>query len=141
MGTGGGLRTLLIAGSTSLGLVLYLVLWFRWPITLALALGVLMATLVVMTTASISEDPATADRAWREAAPDLVDQPGPALALSPDEGSSERSEPFGASESAGAAGVSGAPRPAVDGAGEAATLGAASAPGATGASSGGGSFR
>ena len=81
---GGNLRTLSIAGFTSLGLVLYLVLWFQWPVTLALALGALMATLIVMTTTSLGDDPAKADAAWREAAPDLVDQAGPALARSPD---------------------------------------------------------
>jgi hypothetical protein len=87
---GTNLRTFAIAGATSVGLVLYLVLWFRWPITLSLALGALMATLIVMTTASIAEDPAKADAAWREAAPDLVDLP---LDVVPPSGTSVASQP------------------------------------------------
>jgi len=71
----GSLRTLAIAAISSLGLVLYLVLWFRWPITLSLAAGALMATVVVMTSASLGADPAEADAAWRAAAPDLVERP------------------------------------------------------------------
>jgi hypothetical protein len=67
------LRTLAIAAISSFGLVLYLVLWFRWPITLSLGAGALMAMVVVMTSASLGADPAKADAAWRAAAPDLQD--------------------------------------------------------------------
>jgi hypothetical protein len=73
-----GLRTLAIAGISSLGLVLYMVLWFHWPITLSLAVGALMATLVVMTSASLGDDTAATDAAWRAAAPDLIDTPAEA---------------------------------------------------------------
>jgi hypothetical protein len=68
------LRTVAIAAISSLGLVLYLVLWFRWPVTLSLAAGALMATVVVMTSASLGADPAEADAAWRAAAPDLAER-------------------------------------------------------------------
>ncbi len=72
------LRTLAIAAISSFGLVLYLVLWFRWPITLSLGAGALMAMVVVMTSASLGADPAKADAAWRATAPDLQDEaPGP----------------------------------------------------------------
>jgi hypothetical protein len=70
-----GLRTLAVAGLSSLGLVVYLVLWFRWPVAISLGVGVLMALLVVLTSASLGADPAEADAAWRAAAPDLVDRP------------------------------------------------------------------
>jgi hypothetical protein len=72
------LKTLAIAAISSSGLVLYVVLWFHWPITLSLGVGALMAMVVVMTSASLGADPADADAAWRAAAPDLGD--GPATA-------------------------------------------------------------
>ena len=70
------LRTFAIAAISSLGLVSYLVVWFHWPITLSLALGALMATVVVMTSASLGSDAEDADAAWRAAAPDLVEPRG-----------------------------------------------------------------
>lgn len=77
------LRTLAIAAISSFGLVLYLVLWFRWPITLSLGVGALMAMVVVMTSSSLGADPAKADAAWRAAALDLQDEaPGPPAAAS-----------------------------------------------------------
>ena len=81
------LRTIAIAAISSLGLVLYLVLWFRWPITLSLGAGALMATVVVMTSASLGADPAEADAAWRAAAPDLQDEAPPPVAAGPVAGS------------------------------------------------------
>jgi len=73
------LRTLVVAGVSSLGLVVYLLLWFRWPATLSLGAGALMAVLVVLTSATLGRDPAEEDAAWRAAAADL-DETWPASA-------------------------------------------------------------
>ena len=105
------LRTLVIAASTSLGLVVYLSLWFHWPLTLSLAVAALLGMLVLATSASLGEDPAAADAAWRAAAPDLLDQPGPALAPSPSAVDVEGDEAAGAAVAAdgvAAAGIPGA---------------------------------
>jgi hypothetical protein len=56
----------------------YFALWFRWPAFLALALGAVVAVIMLMVIASIGPDPAAEDAAWREAAPDLVRVPGSA---------------------------------------------------------------
>ncbi len=123
------LRTLAIAAATSLGLVLYLILWFHWPVTLSLGVAALLGMLVVVTSTSLGEDSAAADAAWQAAAPDLLDQPGPALAPSPSAGVAEGDE---------AADVdSGVDAMAAAAASGAAASGAA----ASGASSGGGSFK
>jgi hypothetical protein len=113
------LRTLAIAAISSFGLVLYLALWFRLPITLSLGAGALMAMLVVMTSASLGADPAKADTAWRDAAPDLQDEaPGPeASAPSPAAATAKVAVPVVAGEPLDADGAADQiPAPAPDGA-------------------------
>jgi hypothetical protein len=54
---------------------IYVELWIRWPTFVAVAVGAVMAILLLMVASSLGEDPARADAAWREAAPDLVAPP------------------------------------------------------------------
>jgi hypothetical protein len=73
-----GLRGFVVAFIAGLLPAAYFALWFRWPTFLALALGGVVAVVMLMVIASIGPDPAAEDRAWREAAPDLVRLPGTA---------------------------------------------------------------
>jgi hypothetical protein len=70
-----GSRAAIIAALVGLGTGLYFALWFHWPTFLAVAVGAFMAIVLLMVASSLGEDPATADAAWREAAPDLVPPP------------------------------------------------------------------
>jgi len=72
-----GARAAIIAVLVGLGAALYFALWFHWPTFLAVAVGAFMAIVLLMIASSLGEDPAAADAAWREAAPDLVARPGP----------------------------------------------------------------
>ncbi len=132
------LRTLAIAAATSLGLVLYLILWFHWPVTLSLAVAALLGMLVVVTSTSLGEDSAAADAAWQAAAPDLLDQPGLALARSPSAGVAEGDE--AADGDQGVDGMADSAGGAAAASGSADVI-AASGAAASGASSGGGSFK
>jgi hypothetical protein len=67
-----GARTLLVAIGVGLAAAIYVELWIRWPLFLAVALGAVMAILLLMVASSLGEDPADADAAWRAAAPELV---------------------------------------------------------------------
>ena len=66
------MRAVALAVAVGLGVGLYVQLWLRWPTFLAVAAGALMAIVLLMIAASLDDDPAKADAAWREAAPDLV---------------------------------------------------------------------
>jgi len=70
-----GARVAIIAVLVGLGAGLYFALWFHWPTFLAVAVGAFMAIVLLMIASSLGEDPAAADAAWREAAPDLVPPP------------------------------------------------------------------
>ena len=70
-----GARAAIIAILVGLGAGLYFALWFHWPTFLAVAVGAFMAIVLLMIASSLGEDPAAADAAWREAAPDLVPPP------------------------------------------------------------------
>jgi hypothetical protein len=73
-----GARTVAIAIGVGLVAGLYVELWIRWPTFVAVAVGAVMAILLLMVASSLGEDPARADAAWRDAAPDLVaPQPPP----------------------------------------------------------------
>ena len=72
-----GARAAIIAILVGLGAGLYFALWFHWPTFLAVAVGAFMAIVLLMIASSLGEDPAAADAAWREAAPDLIASPGP----------------------------------------------------------------
>jgi hypothetical protein len=71
-----GLRRFVIALVAGLLPALYFALWFRWPTFLAVAVGAVVAVVMLMVIASIGPNPAAEEAAWREAAPDLVRLPG-----------------------------------------------------------------
>jgi hypothetical protein len=77
-----GVRAALFALVSGFGAGLYFALWFRWPTFLAVAVGAFMTIILLMVASSLGEDPAAADAAWREAAPDLV-APPPAQPAAP----------------------------------------------------------
>ena len=70
-----GARAALFAVVIGLGAGLYFALWFHWPTFLAVAVGALLGIVLLMIASSLGADPAAADAAWREAAPDLVAPP------------------------------------------------------------------
>jgi hypothetical protein len=72
-----GVRSAILAVAVGLGAALYFALWFHWPTFLAVAVGAFMAIVLLMIASSLGEDPAAADAAWREAAPDLIARPDP----------------------------------------------------------------
>lgn len=69
-----GGRTLALAAAVGIGVGLYLALWFHWPTFIAIAIGATMAVVLLLFSASLDDDPAAADAAWRAAAPDLADR-------------------------------------------------------------------
>jgi membrane protein YdbS with pleckstrin-like domain len=77
-------RIVALAIAVGIGVGLYFQLWFRWPTFLAVAAGAVMAIVLLLVAASLGEDRAVADAAWREAAPDLVATPA-----GPDEDATE----------------------------------------------------
>jgi hypothetical protein len=73
-----GFRGFIVAFIAGLLPAAYFALWFRWPTFLALALGAIVAVVMLMVIASIGPDPAAEEAAWRDAAPDFVRLPGAA---------------------------------------------------------------
>ena len=67
-----GWKTVLIAVLSGAGLGLFFTLFWRWPTAIGLGVGVLTSAVVLLTSVSFGVDPARADQAWRDAAPDLV---------------------------------------------------------------------
>jgi hypothetical protein len=80
-------RIVALAVAVGIGVGLYFQLWFRWPTFLAVAAAAVMTIVLLLVAASLGEDPAVADAAWREAAPDLVATPA-----GPDEDTTEPAE-------------------------------------------------
>ena len=70
-----GVRAAIFGLAIGLGAGLYFALWFHWPTFLAVGVGAFMTIVLLMVASSLGEDPAEADAAWREAAPDLVTPP------------------------------------------------------------------
>jgi hypothetical protein len=68
-----GWKTFFIAVLSGAAIAVFFTLFWRWPPAISLGVGVLTSALVLLTSVSIGVDPARADRAWREAAPDLVE--------------------------------------------------------------------
>jgi hypothetical protein len=87
-----GARTVAVAIGVGLVAAIYVELWIHWPTFLAVALGAVMAILLLMVASSLGEDPARADAAWRDAAPDLV-AAQPPLPESQPGGDSKPSDP------------------------------------------------
>jgi hypothetical protein len=65
-------RAAALAVVVGLAIGLYFALWFRWPTFLAVAIGATMAIVLLLFASSLADDPAAADAAWRQAAPDLA---------------------------------------------------------------------
>lgn len=77
-----GIRAVALAIGLGLGVGAYAQAWLHWPTFLAVAIGAVMAIVLLLLAASLGEDAAAADAAWREAAADLVGRPP---ARTPDE--------------------------------------------------------
>jgi hypothetical protein len=91
-----GGRTILAALAVGLVVGIYLQRWVGWPTFLAVAIGAVMAVLILLVAASLGQDDAAADAAWRAAAPDLAgSDPGrsPAVAAGDGAGGESRDEP------------------------------------------------
>ena len=71
-----GWRALGIAAVVGVGVGGYFQLWIHWPTPFAVAIGATMAITLLLIAASLGEDSAAADAAWRAAAPDLARTPG-----------------------------------------------------------------
>jgi predicted MFS family arabinose efflux permease len=69
------MRTVLAALLAGLALGAYLQVWVGWPTFLAVAIGALLVVFVLLVAASLGDDDAAADAAWRAAAPDLARGP------------------------------------------------------------------
>lgn len=81
-----GWKTFLIAVLSGAGIALFFTLFWRWPAAVGLGAGVLTSAVVLLTSVSFGIDPARADQAWRDAAPDLIEpRTGPRPNLEPGE--------------------------------------------------------
>ncbi|HKG57761.1 MAG TPA: hypothetical protein VKA85_10985 [Candidatus Limnocylindrales bacterium] len=71
-----GIRVIALAAFVGIAVGTYFQAWIHWPTPLAVAIGAAMAVVLLTIAASLGEDAAAADAAWRDAAPDLVRTPG-----------------------------------------------------------------
>lgn len=67
-----GARTVLAAVALGVAVGVYLQAWIHWPTFLAVAVGALMIVSILLLAASLGQDDAAADAAWRTAAPDIA---------------------------------------------------------------------
>lgn len=67
-----GGRTILAAVAVGLAVGAYLQAWVGSPTFVAVAVGAVMAVFILLVAASLGQDDAAADAAWRAAAPDLA---------------------------------------------------------------------
>jgi hypothetical protein len=67
-----GARTILAALAFGVVVGVYLQAWVRWPTFLAVAVGAVMIVFILLVAASLGQDDAAADAAWRAAAPDIA---------------------------------------------------------------------
>jgi hypothetical protein len=78
------LRALAISAGVGIGVALFLVGWWHWPLAMGGGAAIILAGLALVGTISVGTDPKAADEAWRKAAPDLVDPvAGPLPAVLP----------------------------------------------------------
>jgi hypothetical protein len=91
-----GGRTILAAVAVGVAVGAYLQGWVGWPTFVAVAVGAVMAVFILLVAASLGQDDAAADAAWRAAAPDLAGRdPGrsPAERVADGGGGESRDEP------------------------------------------------
>ena len=91
-----GGKTILAALAVGLTVGIYLQAWVGWPTFVAVAIGAVMAVFILLVAASLGQDDAAADAAWRAAAPDLAGRdPGrsPAVGAADGTGREPRDEP------------------------------------------------
>lgn len=85
-----GARAILAALAVGLAVGAYLQAWVRWPTFVAVAVGAVMVVFILLVAASIGDDDAAADAAWRAAAPDVAGRdPGRSPAQGADDGAAE----------------------------------------------------
>ena len=71
------IRTILVALVVGAGFGIYLQALAGWPTFVAVAVGAVMVVFILLVAASLGDDDAAADAAWRAAAPDLASrEPG-----------------------------------------------------------------
>jgi hypothetical protein len=91
-----GGRTILAALAVGLAVGAYLQAWVGWPTFLAVAVGAVMAVLILLVASALGQDDAAADAAWRAATPDIVagrDPGRPAGTAGDGAGGESRNEP------------------------------------------------
>ena len=89
-------RASLAALAVGVAVGAYLQAWVGWPTFVAVAVGAVMAVFILLVAASLGQDDAAADAAWRAAAPDLAGRdPGrsPAQRAEDGAGAESRDEP------------------------------------------------
>lgn len=92
------LRAIVITIGVAGGVGGYLTFWWHWPLAIAWGIAIVLGGLTLIGTMSVAKDPTIADRAWRAAAPDLVDppaMPGPGVEVQPAAPSRSRDLPSG----------------------------------------------
>ena len=86
-----GARSLALTAAVGFAVAAYFSVWFGWPTFVAVGIGATMAVVLLLVSASLADDPAAADAAWRAAAPDLAARERGGRA--PDDGQSADAEP------------------------------------------------
>jgi hypothetical protein len=75
-----GIRTAVTAAVVGTAVGLYLQAWVGWPTYVAVAVGAVMAIVILLIASSLEDGAAAADAAWRVASADLdrssPDEPG-----------------------------------------------------------------
>lgn len=65
------IRAIIVALGVGLGTGAYLTLFWHWPLALGGGIGIVLGGLALVGSVSFGPDPADADAAWREAAPEF----------------------------------------------------------------------
>ncbi len=66
-----GIRTIVAAAVVGVVMGLYLESWVGWPTYVAVAVGAVMAIVILLVASSLEDDAAATDAAWRDASADL----------------------------------------------------------------------